>query len=79
MKFNDQILDAMLKAGLTTAFGGTGDEVTKVVTTVGGCDEANVILRRGGKDVGVLVIADDSVVDADEARARAQRILSNLQ
>lgn len=78
MKFNDQILDAMLKAGLTTAFGGTGDEVTKVVTTVGSCDEANVILRREGKNVGVLVIAEDSV-DAEAATKRGQDLLSTLQ
>lgn len=78
MKFNDQILEAMLKAGLATAFGGTGDEVKKVITTVAGCDEAHVILRSAGKNVGVLVVADDSANEAD-VRARGQELLSTLQ
>lgn len=76
MKLSDEIIEAMIEAGLVKAIGGQGDEVKRVIATVGSCDEATVILRRGGKDIGVLVMADDSV---EGAQARGEATLSHLQ
>lgn len=73
MKIRDEIIDAMIRAGMVKAFGGSDDEITRVVTTVNDCDEATVILRKNGRAVGVLVVADDSV--ADEARGRGTQVL----
>jgi len=76
MRFSDEAIDAMIKAGLITAFGGTGDNVNQVVATVGQCDEVTAILRRNGKAVGVLVVADDAVEGAAD---RGQEVLKSLQ
>ena len=73
MKVTDEIIDAMIRAGMVKAFGGTEDEVTKVITTVEDCDEATVILRKNGRAVGVLVVADDSATEG--ARSRGQQVL----
>jgi hypothetical protein len=76
MKISDEIIDEMIRAGMVKAFGGTGEDISRVVATVKDCDEATVILRRSGKAVGVLVVADS---DHEGATKRGQEVLAQLQ
>lgn len=70
-------LQNLLNSGRVKAVGGSG-ELTSVLETISGCDEAIVHLRKNGQNVGVLVYATktedaaiDRACDALDAMSRA--------
>jgi hypothetical protein len=76
MKIADTVLEEMVKGGLLASSGATVEQIKQIVETVKGCDEATVILRKNGKAVGVLVVADDG---AEGAAQRGHEALAQLQ